>query len=293
MMEGYGHNPLIFDLMFELAWRDDVELKSWVQDFSRFRYGKANADAQAAWETLRTGLYNRSIDGGKPSSPLSRRADRAIALSRIGLDEGLAAAAAGAERTGQHRDLPARPCERRPASPLQSCRPSSTRKRWRPTRPKTPPPIGKRRASFLQLIRDLDELLATNDEFLLGSWLEDAKRWGATDAERAKLEWNARRILTLWGTGAALRDYAWKEWSGLLTGFYAQTLGDLFPPPARGARCWQAFRPSACHAELYRFENEWCQQTERYPSKPKGDSIEVAQRLFDKYMIAPPQPSKT
>ena len=49
------------------------------------------------------------------------------------------------------------------------------------------------------VIRDLDELLATNDEFLLGKWLEDAKRWGATDSERAKLEWNARRILTLWG----------------------------------------------------------------------------------------------
>ena len=53
-------------------------------------------------------------------------------------------------------------------------------------------------AEFLQLLRDLDELLATRDEFLLGSWLEDATRWGATDAQRATLQWNARRILTLW-----------------------------------------------------------------------------------------------
>ena len=65
MMEGYGHNPLIYDLMFELGWRDDVELRPWVQEFARFRYGKENADAQAAWETLRNFVYARAR-GGDP-----------------------------------------------------------------------------------------------------------------------------------------------------------------------------------------------------------------------------------
>jgi hypothetical protein len=140
-------------------------------------------------------------------------------------------------------------------------------------------------AEFLELISDIDELLATSDQFLLGSWLEDARRWGATDAERAKLEWNARRILTLWGTGAALRDYAWKEWSGLLTGFYGKRWEIFFHRQQEALVAGKPLEQAACDAELYRFENEWCQQTDRYPSKPKGDSITVAQRLFDKYMI--------
>ncbi len=54
---------------------------------------------------------------------------------------------------------------------------------------------------FLQLFLDMDELLATRREFLLGRWIADARRWGETDAERARLEWNARRVLTCWGSG--------------------------------------------------------------------------------------------
>ena len=118
-------------------------------------------------------------------------------------------------------------------------------------------------AEFLQLIRDLDELLATSDEFLLGTWLEDAKRWGATDAERAKLEWNARRILTLWGTGAALRDYAWKEWSGLLTGFYAKRWEIFFQRQQEALDAGKPFDQGACHAEIYRFEERLVQRSAR------------------------------
>ena len=70
-----------------------------------------------------------------------------------------------------------------------------------------------------------------NLEFLLGNWLEDAKRWGDTDAQRANLEWNARNQITLWGArDSYLRDYASKEWSGLLSGLYARR------PTSAGAR---------------------------------------------------------
>ena len=79
---------------------------------------------------------------------------------------------------------------------------------------------------LLDLIRDLDDLLAMREEFLLGNWLEDAKRWGDDDAQRANLEWNARKQITLWGEwNGYLRDYAGKEWSGMLSGFYAQRGG--------------------------------------------------------------------
>ena len=37
---------------------------------------------------------------------------------------------------------------------------------------------------YLELIADMDRLLATRREFLLGAWLSDAKRWGTTDEER-------------------------------------------------------------------------------------------------------------
>ena len=99
-------------------------------------------------------------------------------------------------------------------------RPCCTARSSRPIGRATPKRFEAAAEDFLQLMRDMDQLLATRPEFLLGRWLEDAKRWGTTDAERAKFEWNARRVLTLWGTGKAIRDYARKEWSGMISGFY-------------------------------------------------------------------------
>lgn len=72
----------------------------------------------------------------------------------------------------------------------------------------------------------LDRLLATDERFLLGPWLADARSWGSTDAERALLEYDARSILTTWGhrsgsEAGRLHDYANREWAGLVSGFYA------------------------------------------------------------------------
>ncbi len=283
MMEGFSHNPLVFDLMYERAWRDDVDLKSWVQEYARFRYGKTNANAQAAWETLRTALYNHSTDGqtivaafpavGRgytryPASALAKtwrlllRAQSELDGSETWRHDLVNVARQGlANHAGQLYERAMAEYEAKDAGAYRQTS-----------------------SEFLQLLRDLDGLLATSDEFLLGSWLEDAKRWGATDTERAKLEWNARRILTLWGTGATLRDYAWKEWSGLLTGFYAKRWEIFFKRQQEALDTGKPFDQKACQAELYKFEDEWCQHRECYPSKRKGDSGAFAQCLFDKYM---------
>ena len=50
------------------------------------------------------------------------------------------------------------------------------------------------------LLKDLDVLLASDSHFLLGNWLEAAKRLGYTDKEKKLYEYNARNQITLMGT---------------------------------------------------------------------------------------------
>ena len=51
--EGLGYNPVVYDLMFEMAWHDRaVDLTQWIRDYSVSRYGKRNTDAAAAWSIL-------------------------------------------------------------------------------------------------------------------------------------------------------------------------------------------------------------------------------------------------
>ena len=46
--EGLGYNPVVYDLMFEMAWRDGpLDLNRWIADYAHHRYGRANADAKA------------------------------------------------------------------------------------------------------------------------------------------------------------------------------------------------------------------------------------------------------
>ena len=55
---------------------------------------------------------------------------------------------------------------------------------------------------------------------LLGRWIEMARAWGQTPAEKDLMEFNARNLVTLWGPRGEIADYASKQWSGLIADYY-------------------------------------------------------------------------
>ncbi len=285
--EGLGYNPVVYDLMFEAAWRDGpVDLEAWIADYAHHRYGKANPDATAAWQILRETVYTaphrtRSIIDRFPSlnaasaPPYDNR--RLAAAWRHLLQAADDVGSADTYRydlvnvarqtlsnyaTARHRAVVAA----RRAGDAEAFRAAAD--------------------EFLGLMRDLDELLATRSEFLLGRWLEDAKAWGTTDTDRARLEWNARRVLTLWGETPQLRDYARKEWSGMIAGFYLPRWERFLREQERivenGVVAVEADR-GVFEEALFQWEKEWADRQDAHPTEPQGDSIAVARRLWEKY----------
>ena len=65
-------------------------------------------------------------------------------------------------------------------------------------------------------------VVKTDKDMLLGTWLEKAKAVGKTPAEKTFFEFNARTLITLWGKESAFyfHDYSAREWQGLLEDFY-------------------------------------------------------------------------
>ena len=61
------------------------------------------------------------------------------------------------------------------------------------------PPDRSSGLKLLGLMSDVETLLASDEHFLLGRWLEDAKTQATNDAEKQLYEYNARNQLTLWG----------------------------------------------------------------------------------------------
>ncbi|MBM4027014.1 MAG: alpha-N-acetylglucosaminidase, partial [Planctomycetes bacterium] len=282
--EGLGYNPVVDDLMFEMAWRDrPVDVQAWLGDYTRHRYGRTDAHARQAWRILADTVYNGSyrtrsvIDQvphvrAAPKLPYDRR-------KLVGAWEALHTAAEALGEVDTFRfDLVnvARQVLSNHAAVLHG----AIVQAWQA---KDAPALREASGRFLELIRDLDRLLATREEFLLGRWLEDAKRWGATDAERARFEWNARRVLTMWGGTSALDDYARKEWSGMLDGYYLSRwesfLGELSVSLDRDT----PFEEKEFQSKLRRWMTDWSDRREAYPTQPQGDSVQVARTLWAKY----------
>jgi len=124
-------------------------------------------------------------------------------------------------------------------------------------------------AALMEAYADLDALLGCDYGFLLGAWVNDAKKWSnASDAPEAYYEWQARSQVSTWWPIApssrtnpavynrlpVLNDYANKHWNGLVQDFYAQRvqcylnqvvvdLPDTPPPSPANSTCTLASVP--------------------------------------------------
>jgi alpha-N-acetylglucosaminidase len=282
--EGLDYNPVVQDLMFEMAWRDaPPDLDAWIVDYARHRYGRANGKAAEAWRKLLTAVYrapsgSRSIVAHVPTlsgqgSPPYNNAHLAEAWQAL-----LQAADELGDVDTYRYDLVnvARQVLSNHAAVLHR----EVVKTWQA---KDVPALEQASQRFLQLMRELDELLATRREFLLGRWLQDAKRWGTNDAERAKFQWNARRVLTLWGQGPAINDYARKEWSGMIDGYYRPRWERLLNALPQHLQQDKPFADKVFQEGLQSWMAQWSAGQEIYAAEPHGNSVAVAKKLWEKY----------
>ena len=144
-------------------------------------------------------------------------------------------------------------------------------------------------ARVIGLLQDMDDLVGTREEFLLGRWLDDAKRWGTTDAERRLYEWNARNIITLWGTKCTegqnddLNLYAYKEWQGMFSRYYLPRWEEFFRRLNHSLDAETPFDRAPFAADMCEWEQAWSRGRDAFRTTPKGDALETARRMFEKY----------
>ena len=228
--EGIEQNAVVYDLMTDMFWRREApDLDRWLREYAHRRYGKELAKTDEAWKLLRQTVYNRPR--GTTSVPLSLVCEAPslgvggdLYYSPIKL---MRAWQLLGECSGELGDVPTyrydladvgRQVLSNLAGPLATKVAAAYDAKDR---------AAYRAATrqFLELIDDMDDLVSTQESTLLGKWIKNAKSLATNDAERALYEWNARTQITLWGPpNGILRDYAVKEWGGMLHGFYRRAL---------------------------------------------------------------------
>jgi alpha-N-acetylglucosaminidase len=297
MMEGLSYNPILQEFITEKNWRPGpVDIKEWVTAYAGRRYGSDEPRLQKAWQLLLEGPYSRNITNGYESiicfTPTLTRfipveSDRfGVGYDALKVVEACQLLLACSDRL---KDSPAYRFDlthvtREMLANLANLFNYNISLAYQNKDEKA---LAENSETFLQLILDMDQLLGTNEHFLLGKWIADAGKWGTDKEEKDFYQWNARTIVTMWEPAkkSQLRDYAAKQWNGLLMDFYLPRWTMFLDRLAESLKENQRLDRRKYFNDLKEFELQWIRDTQTsYPSKPVGDTIEVAHRLFKKYI---------
>lgn len=310
-MEGITHNPVYYDLAFEMpVHADTVDLNSWLADYAERRYGGRAEQTEKAWKLLWEGPYRRGTNNVEKSSILAARP--ALDVKKSGPNDGLGipyppqtlwdalsllldAPRKFGKSEGYRFDV--MDVERQALSNLGQ---AIHRQAAQAFRNKDAQAFALHSERFLQLLRDVDELLRTRTEYNFDKWLHDARSHGLTETEKNLFERDATTLLTIWGPEPTpyIFDYGWREWSGLIAGFYLprwelfyHELADALAngrdydekglPQVYGR---ETFRANPLYERMAEEEMAFINRTNkvRYPLTA-GDELKIARRLYKKY----------
>lgn len=285
--------PVLYDILFELPWRSEKPVGAdWMAEYATSRYGVESTAAQKAWDLLRNSALKceTSLQGpheavvcARPSltvNKVSSWGGTGIFYNPQDMTKAayllLEAALSGANYSYDLTDI-----SRQALTDYSYYLLKGIEEAHNAGATAT---FEKRRDAFLQLIADLDVLLSTNSNFMVGRWTQMARgiadeAAGTTTADKNWLELNnARTLITTWGDRAqanngGLRDYSYRQWAGMLKDFYLPR--------------WQKFfdNMSGNH-DWFAMEWAWARNAElSYSDQPIGNTAEVATRLLAKYFI--------
>lgn len=292
-MEAIEQNPVIYALMLENIWRKTpIDLNKWLADYVVRRYGTYNTDAEKAWQILKSTVYNAGISSGGPESIITARPT-------------FNAKAGGTNTTKGYKPADLLPAWHLMISASKKLNNSEgfrydlvdlTRQvlaNYADTlqREFAKAYVQKDKASFItltnkfvQVMQDMETLLATQKDFLLGRWLHDAAQWGTTENEKILYEKNARNLITLWGDkNSNLHEYACKQWSGMLSDFYLPRWQQFFALTKKALDDNTNFDQTAYEKDIRDWEWAWVHKRNTFPTEPSGNPISTAQSLYTKY----------
>lgn len=297
--EGIHNNPLVYDFTLDLAWQNSTtptqkQAEQWIRDYILYRYGKTSSLLEKAWQLLLQTVYKSNPDyqQGAPESMLCARPALGLAsvsswgnIKRNYNFEDLQKAVQWFVEA--EKDFPN--SETFLTDKIDLLRQLNSdrslilyREIEQNIADKNLSEFLKNKEKFLQLILLQDRLLSANPHFQLHSFLKQAENSSEDMQTRKDAIRNAKTQITYWGTDTNedtnLRDYAHKEWSGILRSLYYARWKAFFDKQ-------QAFLTDANTPKphYFRMEKEWTLSPEMYQENPVSAEIlkQITQEVLE------------
>lgn len=304
--EGAENNPMLYDILFELPWRETAPDKTeWINNYTVSRYGADNDGIKAAYAKLMQSVYNCTTSQQGTSEPVicaipNLSADRVSTWATAAVDydheiviaaaDGMLAEMGNFASTNDNFNYDLLDVVRQSLTNYALDFLGQLNSDYSATG--FDATFSARKDYYLALIEDIDRLLGTHQKFRLGNWAEMARAIvtetaaansgaGETDADWLEYD-NLRRQITTWADfQSSLRDYSNREWQGLVKDYYLERWKIYFDALEAGTAS------SLNDSYWYNYGNTYVYDDEKtYTAEPEGDTKTIASEVFNKYFFS-------
>lgn len=289
-LEGFGINPVMYEYVFEKVWNDGkVNVDEWVNHWATRRYGGANNNAGKAWEILlntayaeRAGLGRATLTNSRPvfkdfqswtTNPSIKYDNRELLKAWNLLNQSKAT-------TDVYEYDLVNVAKQVLGNYFKNVRDDFTDAYER----KDVQKLKEKGDEMISLMKDIDTILGSNKNSLVGAWIESARSMAATSAEKKYFEQNARKILTVWGEkGGHLVDYANRSWAGLTKTYYGERWKMFVNDVIEAVQSNKTFDDKQFSERVKDFEEKWAERSDKFAQTPEGNSLAISRMLYKMY----------
>lgn len=287
--EGINQNYVVYDLMLESAWRKQPveDLETWAGEYAERRYG-CNATT-SAWKYLLRSVYNfNGLNRMRGKYVITRRPSFKIRpwawYKSHDLFEAFKQFAfvsdPACDSISFYHDLvdvTRQALQYRAEQLYMNLIVDRFSNSW---------VFNASINQFLDVMSDMESILATHDDFTAVNWLANARGFSHDAEETYFYELNARNQITLWGPNGEITDYACKQWAEVFHHYYIPRWTMFLRAAFETKKRNEVFDEKGTQ-KIVRFAVEEKFQSVLIEPLPKQNPKELALSLYEKWANVP------
>jgi alpha-N-acetylglucosaminidase len=293
-LEGFDCNPIMYEYLFEKAWKiDNTDISHWTSHLADERIGRADENGRKAWEILVDSIYvSSAIYGLGPViniRPTFENISSYTSEHKIPYDNKKLLEAVGLLLKVKSQSTTYRYDVVNTTRQLLGNLFTDVFKSYKLAHDNLDYRAMKAAEDIMmQIIYDTDRLVSSQNSFLMGKWIKEAREKGINDEEKLYYERNARDLLTTWGDkNSALTDYANRSWAGLTSTYYAERWKMFFAAVNHAVLNGEKFEGPEYEEylkDVTEYEKRWWNDCiGNFSSAPTGDGVAISEELYNKY----------
>ncbi len=287
-LEGFGNNPVMYEFVLDKAWTNN-SAQDFIKIYADSRAGRKDEKIQNAWQILSEKIYidkseigNADLIQSKPvfEKSFNWTTNPSIKYDNKDLLNVWKLLLEGNSSSDAYNDDLTVVGKQVLGNYFYALRDKFTQA----YKSKNISEMSVTGNEMLMLINDIDILLASNKNYLVGKWISEAKKMTDAETEKSYYEKDARKIISVWGEkGRDLNDYANRAIAGLMKDYYGGRWKIFIDEALKAVKNNEQFDEKKVLENVNEFSWQWSENQNFYSDFPVGNTKEISEKLFQKY----------